>query len=320
MVEEQVPWHVAMPFAQLTACLYRINLYAERALLKTLKNMNDEVDKINTDIDSIRIGDDEILAIKRSSIDRLNNQVSFITHQSETIKNSIIYLSNLTTEYLQIKTRDIDIKHVCPQKKLSNKYTGQKMLKYLIFGWIRQLIEDKYRFIVIPYYLKMLCKEFYGNIIIDTNILNVNQLNTIGYVLKSTFNLSPCQEFYGHKIYDWKTDGIQKCGIFCNKSICILKSNKGHIFTSFYINQQIVGCILKSPQSPISTIPMIYNISEDIEGADVYHFSNEFEANFNSKFSHNVTKRDDSVLYSIENAPDMNNKLCISECEMFHVY
>lgn len=311
MAEKHLPWTLTLPFAQLTACLYRINLYAAKALLNKLQTIHDHLIKCNND--------GHILNAK--SIDLLNKSVSFIIHESERINKSNIYLSKLT-ENPPMKPSKNEIQNVYHNIPLRNKCTGASMLEYLIFGWIRQVIEDKYNSILIPYYLKIVCKEFYGNMIMDTNILNVNQINTIGYVLKSSFHLTQCKEFYTQKIYDGKNDGFEKCSIFCTKSIHIFKSNRGHIFASFDVKQKIIGCILKSPQSPLSTVPMVYNVIEnidDINGLDVYHFSNDFQPNFKRKLSDVVTKRDESVLYSMQDLPDINNKLCILDCEIFYI-
>ena len=320
MADKQLHWTLRGSFAQLTASLCWINLHAVTALMNSLQVICDElkshIDECNNDEVKSRI------VLNHAHLLKLNESVSFIMPESKRIKKSTVYLIKLT-QNLQKKPTKNETKNVHSKTPLMKKYRGPKMLEYLIFGWTRQEIEDKYNSILIPFYLKMVCKEFYGNIIMDTNILNVNQINTIGYVLKSIFSLTQCKEFYPQKMYDGKTDGFEKCNTLCTESIVILKTNRGHIFAIFDVKQNIIGCILKSPQSPVSTVPMVYNVSENTDnvyGLDVYHFSNNFQPNFKRKLSDVVTKRDESVLYSMQDLPDINNKLCLSDYEIFYIH
>eukprot|EP01084_Bolivina_argentea_P308645 533755_1 len=107
----------------------------------------------------------------------------------------------------------------------TTKKDAKKALKCLIFGYIKQETENKYN-LIIPFYLKMICLQFYGYIIMKSNILNINQINTIQYVL--TENLSH-KQFYFKKICDSKTDGFnaKKFNLKYNKcenSLIIIKT------------------------------------------------------------------------------------------------
>ena len=88
--------------------------------------------------------------------------------------------------------------------------------------------------------------------------------------------------------------------------------------TFFIIEKKQIGCILQSPQSPISTIPAVYKVSQNING--MYHFANNFVATFNEKLSELVTERNNdikSAVYCIENPPNKKNKLYILDFEIF---
>ena len=63
---------------------------------------------------------------------------------------------------------------------------------------------------------------------------------------------------------------------------------------------------------------MVYGVSENI--SNIFHFTNDFEANFKKKLSEVVTERNNiikSAVYCIKNPPNEKNKLCIVDFEIF---
>ena len=330
MADKQVPWQLAIIFGQFTACLGKIMLNASKSLSERIIITRHQSNILDSKWDSNQDqGDSNALKSILEGMQFIHDTFHQIQDETETILNSYRYLSKLSINMMErvpdtIMGENIIIK----RKKLCNSYKGKEILEFLIFGWIRKLIENKYNLnVIIPYYLKMLCLKFYGNIIMDTNLLNNNQLNTFGYVLQS-FNLTGSKHFYAQKVYDSKTDGFdsklfdKKCGILLTESIFIVRTNADHIFAFCRYNfdsQKQIGCILQSPQSPISTIPIVIGHNDPENICNVYHFSNKYIANFNNKLSEIITEHnnDTSVTYSIKNPPNKNNKLYISDFETF---
>ena len=131
----------------------------------------------------------------------------------------------------------------------------------LLFGWIRLEIEDKSKMRV-PLSLKKLCVEFYGNIMMRSDILNLNQTNIIGYMLKQKLNdirkyFIPklvCNE-YKHG-FDKKEIEI-KLNNDWNNTFVAIKTNNNHIYVQFYLyhDQSLFGCCL---QNTFDAKPIVY--------------------------------------------------------------
>merc|ERR1712228_1034248 len=177
----------------------------------------------------------------------------------------------------------------------SRKYNAKKStinaktaMQCLLFGYIREFIEDKYA-LNIPFYLKALCLTFYGNICMQSRILNINQMNTSQYTLSSTLVCKP-KYLFVQKIYDSKEDGFgskefdKKCGKFDYQSIIVAKTNQNHIICC-YLSKECIAhylssgtleetdqCICCLLQSPISTVPIMFN---EGRGLSMYLFSND---------------------------------------------
>ena len=322
MATKQIPWQLALPFSQFTECLSRIMIYASKSKCKRLNRIVSNCPGI-------------VDCKVAFEIVKIFNQIK---HETNAIIKSCRYLSKLSKEMMDSVETEACIsinygEKILVNRNLSITFKGKEMLECLIFGWIRKLIEDKYN-LMIPNYLKMVCLEFYGNIVMDTNILNVNQLNTFGYVLKSIFDLKQRKQFYAQKISECKTDGFdselldKKCGTLPGEYIIILKTNANHIVSFCYLDfsdlRKQIGCILQSPESPISAIPMVYAVPRDVPDFinGFYHFANDFVANFKKKLSEVVTEYNniiESAVYSIKNPPNKKNKLYIMDFEIFLV-
>eukprot|EP01084_Bolivina_argentea_P260260 439466_1 len=104
-----------------------------------------------------------------------------IDQWNEISKKSRMFVTALGNLYSYIQTTwEIVSKEMKTMQIPSETITKQdtkKALNCLIFGFIGQEIESKYN-LLIPFYLKMICLQFYGNIIMNSNILNINQINT----------------------------------------------------------------------------------------------------------------------------------------------
>eukprot|EP01084_Bolivina_argentea_P260261 439467_1 len=114
----------------------------------------------------------EILIAKNEpTIDKWNEITKNPDMFDEAMKNLRSY-SETTWEIFSKEMRTKQIPLVT-----FTKQDPKKALNCLIFGFIGQEIESKYN-LLIPFYLKMICLQFYGNIIMNSNILNINQINT----------------------------------------------------------------------------------------------------------------------------------------------
>ena len=327
MADKQVPWQIAIIFGQFTACLSNIMIDASKSLSARIIVMRHERNVLDSKWNSNQDqGDSNTMKSILEGMQFIHDTFHRIQDETETILNSYRYLSKLSINMMEKVPDTIMGKNIIVRRK-KLCYKGKEKLEFLIFGWIRKLIENKYNLnVIIPYYLKMLCLKFYGNIIMDTNLLNNNQLNTFGYVLQS-FNSTGSKHFYARKIYDTKTDGFdskifdKKCGILFTESIVVVRTNANHIFAFCRHNfdpQNQIGCILHSPESPVSTIPMVIVHKDSEHIANLYHFSNKYVANFDKKLSEVITEHNDaSITYSIKNPPNKNNKLYVSDFEIF---
>eukprot|EP01084_Bolivina_argentea_P154875 269950_1 len=178
----------------------------------------------------------------------------------------------------------------------------------------------------------MICLQFYGNIIMNSNILNINQINTIQYVLTSKSNICNNKHFYLKKICDSQNDGFDAQKIDskynkCESSLMIIKTNGGYIASCYYvkplgiiemcneINTNCIGCVL---QSPISVIPFVNNAG--VMG-QTFHFPNYFEANRAEKLS-DVTNGsniqvDLNDIRKMTEIKDLIDQMTIAQFEVF---
>ncbi len=189
-------------------------------------------------------------------------------------------------------------------------------LKYLTFGYINQTIED----LNIPYYLKMLCLQFYGNIIMNSKILNLNQTNIIAYSLNSIVTNA---KFFAPKlIYDSKNSGFNsnlfdsKCAN-CVESLVIIKTNSKDIFCMFKRPRNSYGFLL---HASFSSPPILHTIKSRIY---LYQFPNDFRLNPSEKFADIFTKFNDDIRVvnriGFMQKDKINVNLCIDQFEVFEL-
>eukprot|EP01084_Bolivina_argentea_P260264 439471_1 len=112
-----------------------------------------------------------LIANNETSIDKCNE----ITKKSKMFAEVLNNLNSYMKTIQEIFSKELKGKPI-PSVKIT-KHDPKKALNCLIFGFIGQEIESKYN-LLIPFYLKMICLQFYGNIIMNSNILNINQINT----------------------------------------------------------------------------------------------------------------------------------------------
>eukprot|EP01084_Bolivina_argentea_P260265 439472_1 len=118
----------------------------------------------NTEIETL-------IANNETSIDKYNE----LAKKSKMFTDALMNLDSCMKTSQEIFCKEVKGKPIPSVKTI--KHDPKKALNCLIFGFIGQEIESKYN-LLIPFYLKMICLQFYGNIIMNSNILNINQINT----------------------------------------------------------------------------------------------------------------------------------------------
>eukprot|EP01084_Bolivina_argentea_P260263 439470_1 len=139
-----------------------VSLRFTQALYSTVMN---ELKRQHTEISSL-------IAKNETTIDKWNE----ISKKAEMFGDALNNLYSYQETAWKIYSKEMKGKEIPSIKKIT-KQDPKKALNCLIIGFISQEIENKYN-LLIPFYLKMICLQFYGNIIMNSNILNINQINT----------------------------------------------------------------------------------------------------------------------------------------------
>ena len=213
----------------------------------------------------------------------------------------------------QNQTHDTDI-----GGRLSDK---KDKFECLLFGWIRLMVEDKF-VLNIPYYLKKLCLDFYGNIIMESNILDINQTNIIGWILKQKLNDDYKIKYFAPKIicdsqkHGFDKDEIEKqCDKNWNNTMVVIKTNNDNIYAQFYGFKKDIdfGCYLKCS---FKTKPIIWE-----DDADKFHFPNDFNVVLNKTITDSFIKSSEvnaqEIAYLARN--DIPNDIEIKHFEIFRI-
>ncbi len=167
-----------------------------------------------------------------------------------------------------VNDKDDMINYADTSVEYTNTGTPQKAnIHKLVFGYIRLQMEDVY----MPYYLAMIVVSFYGNIIMVSDILNVNHMNIIKYTLNQLKpTLINIKFRKTHKFHDVRHTN--------NIFMVILKTNTNDIM-GFYNSPKISFSMLLN--SSIPSIPVRYKM----HNFNIYHFPNNFELDFNQKLA-----------------------------------
>ena len=173
----------------------------------------------------------------------------------------------------------------------------------------------------------------------QSNILSINQMNTLEYALSESLRSKPTH-LLAQKIYDSKKEGFgsgefdKKCGNFDYESIIVAKTNQNHIFCAHlsknfirrkffrsaapieYDELVYVGYLLSSS---IPTVPFSRNHSNKIES--IYHFPKDFEVDRKQRLSDIVIHDEDKLIAASKYDQLVLNKddIFISEFEIFVV-
>eukprot|EP01083_Nonionella_stella_P086753 241184_1 len=283
------PWQITLVCMRLVAALYstlKQSCYKvqaeEREVLKDMdaygKDMNalrnsldhyESIEDAQEQRDTFSKDEDSI----RGTFHGIQQQLLIISNRQNRIHSILAILRPIESEYLpKLEQRyrtmldrhftihnnifDVKIFHA-NLSKCEQLIDKKHLLHELIFGYIGAYIEDEYN-VRIPASIKLLCCVFYGNLMMDSDILNTNQINCVSYVLQAvdptgTDGWKNTDEnvthFYAEKIFDSDRDEMQLLDCHsCNdveNTITVICTNYNHIIAtiSHLSYRQVEKCI-----------------------------------------------------------------------------
>eukprot|EP01084_Bolivina_argentea_P260262 439469_1 len=147
--------------------IYQLSFVLIKFITALHSTVMNEMERQNTEMQNL-------ISNYETTIDKWN-EISQITKKSDMFEDALKNLNSYLKTTQEIFSKEMKGKEI-PSIKIT-KQDPKKALNCLIIGFISQEIENKYN-LLIPFYLKMICLQFYGNIIMNSNILNINQINT----------------------------------------------------------------------------------------------------------------------------------------------
>ena len=162
-----------------------------------------------------------------------------------------------------------------------------------VFGYIRQEIESELEW-NIPDGVKQLCFLFHGNFIMDSTILKPNDVSCLGYILLDVLHKNGLKLI---KLFDTNVQGfdeavftkecreISKMTMGHSHSIGIIRTNYGHVFVSYSMNDWRQNEDLYENKHVISFLfDKSYETTPRILDDRIYVFPNNFDCSvFRSK-------------------------------------
>ncbi len=164
---------------QLFKMLYEVWRHCSDYIIHKYEDIELETNPNEAEVDRLELANQDIIHLAQIKQD-LNKMMNWLANQKiidmeqieqeNKISISVVYAQKLNLHFWKLLSKS---------KPLGgNKQTICK----LIFRFITEQFENKYS-IQISFDIKLLCVQFYGNIIIDSNILSINQTNIFSYIL-----------------------------------------------------------------------------------------------------------------------------------------
>lgn len=243
-------------------------------------------------------------------INSINKNIKQLSRGVREMQQQIRNISNHIQSPFSLTVNDNGI-----ENKMNIKYIGKDIkLKDLIYGFIRLTYENK-NHLYIPSYLKEVCLQFYGNIQIKSNILNFNQINIVGYLLKEKFKMNHIQYFMSKIVYDSTKMNVKSDNDW-NNTMVVVETNNNHIYIQFYLCKDalLFGYLIKSAFTLKK--PIIYPSNNN----KCYHFSSDYQLTFKQKLSDIFFKYDDIIF--IDEIGDINQHYTtiVPKIERFEVF
>ena len=259
----------------------------ERILENTMLIHRKEADKFSTSITKLHDNLQSPQIISSINVEKMANikmelitKLKILSERGKEINNMVHALSFIQAKLDKIQFQDTKL---IPQTSMID---NKDRLEKLAFGYIRLLIENKHKKMNIPSYLKTICFEYYGNIQMNSKILNVNEMNIIAYILKEKLN-DKIKYFEPKLIYTSNENEFdrknveEKLKYDTSNNFIVIKTNDNHVygtFNSLKICKQRFddfGCFLRNTFN--NTIPIIWKKEWKQTVHDIYHFPNDFE-------------------------------------------
>ncbi len=200
------------------------------------------------------------------------------------------------------KKNEIPSKILSPQQIVQRLIFGYIHFRYLVYGYTEDMTP-------LPYDIKQLIANYYGNIIIASQILSLNQIVLIGYSLR--LQLTNCYQFYFQEISTQKHLCLDKMNL-----IIVVKTNTDDILVHFHSLNIKFSILL---QTSVASIPVMYrNIN------NIYHFPNNYEIDVTTKMDEIFVKHKcNRVNYGIGPLYTHNlsktNRIFVNKYEIFQM-
>ncbi len=187
--------------------------------------------------------------------------------------------------------RFYDTKHANEllQKEIVNQRQPQRqqkqIFKDIVWGYIKMITHNEFGFTndmaLMPYYLKRLIYIYCGHILIFSEILNLNQIILMGFLIRSHLT---------HNRYLVFTEISKQRNLCLERKdlIIVVKTNTEDILVHFHSVQQDFSIIL---QSSVSSVPVIYT---DIN--NIFHFTNNYKINLKKQICEIFVKHNPDVV------------------------
>jgi len=150
-----------------------------------------------------------------------------------------------------------------PYSRSDEPQSACTAVRNAVFGFIRKMGSEWN--LNMAYYLKTLCLQFYGNLILDSSILSVGDINIVGHTMNALLNANRKSKrslcFYPQKILE--SHGPRECDQFdarCSglgASLLVTETTQSDIVVLYSSARHQFGCFLRSL---MDTQPMLHEV------------------------------------------------------------
>ncbi len=238
--ESNQPWQISLMVIRLASTLLSL---CELAHIKANKGVATDSQSIHDRM--ISMFNDNNHPSPLSELRDIASSVSNLSTAKVT-HDKINRIESFLKELLLKYQRRLDIKFM-GNPTISNKPNhstqschGTKCIRErfenLFNGYFRQIPKDEFN-LEIPDSLRLVCLEYFGMIWMNSNILNMAQINCIGVLLQNGFD-NEINNFYVEKVFEAAIDGYdaesfdEKCNKFENV-LTVIHTNYGHKIATF---------------------------------------------------------------------------------------
>ncbi len=228
----------------------------------------------------------------------------------EVIKDLVKLKEEFYCEFLRIETEKQTINYKLHSILDSSAQISDTRLVFsdLVHGFIRLNFEVLYN-LNIPYTLKTLCVLFYGNIFIDSTILNMAQITIFGHILIKQSRMNQYHYFKFKKIQS----------IESAHTALILQTTDGDIIIHLIVAQgskQFAHSFSLILNTSITTQAVQF---ENSQNQCIYHFPNNWRIDSRTEISksHNNSKQNFEHIIQRLRSSSISPKFVIAKYEVY---